>query len=394
MISYLIYSTICLGLILLFYHVVLVKEKIYQINRFYLLTGLLFALTIPFMPVGVVDSWLKFGNNPELQIQQLISSVFEYENSKSALEVSANSSNESSDRLISNLERFYPLLLFLYSIVTLFVFIRMFRQLDRMHLRSARYPSTYISGYKVVLLNDDTVPHTFWKTIFVNREQYENGEICEEILIHELTHARQNHSLDIFIIELLKSIFWFNPVIYFYKTAIQLNHEFIADEKVLSEKADIADYQALLLRTRTAKTNRYLGNSLNFNITKKRFTMMTKTQSTYSSLLKTAAIIPFFLMLGLTFGCEPASVEEDIQTNNITLELSDSETIQLNGESLSISEFRSKFFDLPINPEKTTIHFKVHPSTPYTSFGIVTDVQEILRERGTLRVNYSTSPIE
>lgn len=374
MISYLIYSTICLGLVLLFYYASLAKEKIYQINRFYLLIGLLFSFTVPFIPIGVADSLLNVGSNPELPTPQLI------------LEIPANSP-ENYEKTTSNVKWIYPLLLCLYSIVTLFLFIRMMRHLYRMRLKTMKNPATFLKGHKIVLLDEEVVPHTFWKTIFLNEEQYENGKIDEEVLIHELTHARQNHSLDIFIIEILKCIFWFNPILFFYKTAIQLNHEFIADDKVLSGGADIAEYQYLLLRTRGAKPTGYLSTSLHFKITKRRFRMMTQNNSTYRSYLKSAAIIPFFLILGITFGCEPTGMEGDNQTENITLELADSETIKLNGESLSTFEFKSHFFDLSIDPEKTIINFKVHKNVP---MGIVTDVQEILRERGTLRVNYST----
>ncbi len=386
MISYLIYSTICLGLVLLFYHAFLAKEKIYQINRFYLLIGLLFSLTIPIMPVGVADSFLDLGSNPELPILQLISNGFENAGAESISEIPANST-KSYEKTTTNFKWIYPLLLCLYGTISLFLFVRMIRHLYRMQLKTLKNPATFFKGHKIVLVDEEVIPHTFWETIFVNQEQYENGKIGEEVLIHELTHARQNHSLDILIIEILKTIFWFNPILYFYKTAIQLNHEFIADDRVLSGGADIADYQALLLRIRTVKPARYLSTSLNFKITKKRFKMMTQNSSTCRSSLKAAAIIPFFLILGITFGCEPTSLEENYQTQNITLELVDSETIKLNGESLSTSEFKSQFFDLSIDPEKTLINFKVHKNIP---MGLVTDVQKILRERGTLRVNYST----
>lgn len=386
MISYLLYSTISLGFVLLFYHAFLAREKIYQINRFYLLFGLLFSLTIPLIPIGVADSLLNLGINSELPITQLISTGFENTNAESVLEVPANSTGKRYEKTTSNFKWIYPLLLYLYSIVTLFLFVRMIRHLYRMQLKSMKNPATFFKGHKVVLVDEEVAPHTFWKTIFVTKEQYENGKIDEEVLIHELTHAKQNHSLDILIIEIFKTIFWFNPILYFYKTAIQLNHEYIADDKVLSGGANIADYQALLLRLRAAKNSRYLSTSLIFKTTKKRFKMMTRDKSTFRSSLKAVTIIPFFLILGITFGCELASTEEDNQTKNITLELVDAETIKLNGGSLSTSEFKSQFSDLSIDPEKVIIDLKVDKNAPT---GLVTDVEEVLREHGTLRLNYS-----
>jgi beta-lactamase regulating signal transducer with metallopeptidase domain len=367
-----------MGLILLFYHAFLAKEKIYQINRWYLIVGLLFSLIVPFIPIGIADSLLNLGGNTEIVLNGI-------EN----INTGSDSLGKNYGKQTSNFEWIYPFLLCLYSIITLFLSLRMIRHLYRMQLRAMKNPATFFNGHKVVLLDEDVVPHTFWKTIFVNREQYENGKISEEVMIHELNHARQNHSLDILIVEILKTICWFNPVLYFYKTAIQVNHEYIADDKVLSSGTDIADYyQTLLLHMRTARSAHYLSTSLNFKITKKRFRMMTQNNSTYRSFLKAAAIIPFFLILGITFGCEPAGMEKDNQTGNINLEIIDSETIKLNGKTVSASEFRSEFSDLSIDPSKVIIDLKVYDNV---STGIVTDVQEVLRENGALRINYSSA---
>ncbi|SHF90630.1 Signal transducer regulating beta-lactamase production, contains metallopeptidase domain [Fodinibius roseus] len=386
MIPYLIYSTVCMGLVLLFYHAVLAREKIYQINRWYLLGALLFSLTVPLMPFGIFDSLLTLSSNTE--ISQILSGEIENTNAESVYQVSDNPTEKDSVSHTSYFEWITPFLLWVYGIVTLILSFRMIRHLYRMQLKSMKNPATSFKDHKVVLVAKEVVPHTFWKTIFVNKKQYENKEISEEVMIHELIHAEQNHSLDIIIVEILKTICWFNPVLYFYKKAIQVNHEYIADDKVLSNGADIADYQTLLLKMRTAKSAHYLSTSLNFNITKKRFQMMTLNHSTARSSLKLALIIPFFVLLGITFGCEPASMESDNQVEDIvSLEIVDAETIKLNGETVSASQFESVFADLAMDPEQTIIDFKVHKNA---TMGLVTDVQKVLREKGTLKINYST----
>ena len=385
MISYLIYSTICMGLVLLFYHAILSREKTYQINRWYLLGGLLFSLVVPFMPFGISDSLLTLNNNTE--IPQILSNGIEYTNSESVLQISGNSTEQNFASHTSYFAWITPFLFWFYGIVTLILSFRMIRHLYRMQLKSMKNPATSFKGYKVVLINEEIVPHTFWKTIFVNKEQYENKEINEEVMIHELIHAEQNHSLDILIIEILKTICWFNPILYFYKKTIQINHEYIADDKVLSSGMDIADYQTLLLKMRSANSAHYLSTSLNFNVTKKRFKMMTLNHSTYRSYLKIALIIPFFAILGITLGCEPANMEQNRQAEQINLELIDNETIKLNGKIVLASEFGAAFSDLSLDPKHTLIDLTVHKNVP---MGLVTDVQEVLREKGALKINYST----
>ncbi|MCW9708288.1 M56 family metallopeptidase [Fodinibius salsisoli] len=389
MITYLLYSTVCMGLILLFYHAVLAKEKMYQINRWYLLFGLAFSLIVPFLPIGMADSYLNLDRGPELPI------VSEYTigtDMQTKTEKPVSTTAESGEQPPLGIAWISPLLVLLYGVVSLFLFVRMAWHFCRMQLRSMKNPAVFFQGHKVVLLDEEIAPHTFWSTIFVNKQQYENGQISNEILIHELTHARQYHTLDILILEFLKTIFWFNPVLYLYKTTIQLNHEFIADENVLSKGTDITQYQALLLSMRKAQTVNTLSTSLHFKITKKRFQMMTQHNSPYRTFLKTATILPLFLVLGMLFGCEPASMEEDHsdQAQVITLELIDDETIKLNGEKVSPTDFKSRFAKAVPEPKNSILNFKVHPDTP---FGLVTDIQKIMREHGALRINYSTTQL-
>lgn len=389
MISYLIYSTICMALVLLFYQVVLAREKISQINRWYLLIGLLFSLLVPILPIGIAGSMLNPVNDAGVHLT--ITNSAENTKTDSQKQATANSERQNYNDQASNDEWVSSLFFWLYISITLLMALRMIRHLFRMKLRSMKNPATRFKGHKVVLLDEEVVPHTFWKTIFVNRDQYKNGRISKEVMIHELIHAKQNHSLDIVIVEILKTVIWFNPCLYFYKTAIQLNHEYIADDKVISNGIDIADYQSLLLNMHSAKSAHYLSTSLNFKITKKRFKMMTLRNSTARSTLKTALIIPFLLILGITFGCKPAGTEKENQAQNISLELVNSGTIKLNGKTVPVSDFKSEFSDLSIRPEETVINLKVHKNTPT---GLITDIQKVLRQQGTLRINYSISQPE
>ena len=70
MISYLVYSTACMALLLLFYHIVLEQEKMHPVNRGYLVFSLVFSLSIPLIPVGMADSvipWFQARQISEIQ---------------------------------------------------------------------------------------------------------------------------------------------------------------------------------------------------------------------------------------------------------------------------------------------------------------------------------------
>lgn len=126
---------------------------------------------------------------------------------------------------------------------------------------------------------------------------YNNQKIEAELFSHELTHVSQKHTFDVLFIEFLKTIFWFNPIFIFYKKAMQLNHEFLADEKVVNYYNNIPFYQNLLLSKANENQPFYLASNLNYLLTKKRLIMMTKTTSKKRALLKKATLIPLLMSL-------------------------------------------------------------------------------------------------
>ena len=113
---------------------------------------------------------------------------------------------------------------------------------------------------------------------------------------------------------------------------------------------------------------------------------MTSSTSTYRYIFKSVLILPFFAILGLTFGCEPASLEEGTQPQKVHIEILSSETIKLNGETIALSQFASAYSDLSLDPNQVVVYLTVYDNA---SVGTVTDVQTILREQGTLKINYS-----
>jgi bla regulator protein BlaR1 len=167
------------------------------------------------------------------------------------------------------------------------------------------------------LIPEQIIPHSFFKYIFFNKAEYVTEGINKQLLLHELTHVRQRHSLDIMFIELLKIIFWFNPMFILYKRAIQLNHEFLADDGVLTAYIDLNTYQHLLLSKAGFSNMLNLTSNFNYSITKKRLLMMTTTTSTLRAMLKGIALVP--LMLALIFALclkENADAQTPVQTKS------------------------------------------------------------------------------
>jgi hypothetical protein len=116
----------------------------------------------------------------------------------------------------------------------------------------------------------------------------------DSILKHEEVHAREFHSADVILFELIAIANWFNPIVYAYKKAIRYIHEFIADEEA-TKHISKADYALLLLSNVFGIHQEQLTNNFyNESLLKKRIAMLHKTKSRKAALLKYGLSAPLF----------------------------------------------------------------------------------------------------
>ncbi|MBC7891039.1 MAG: hypothetical protein H7Y12_02385, partial [Sphingobacteriaceae bacterium] len=108
----------------------------------------------------------------------------------------------------------------------------------------------------------------------------------DTILIHERVHARQLHSADVLLVELLAIFNWFNPAVYAYRQSLRAVHEFIADQHASRHAPTKADY-ALLLFTKQFGISPQLTNSFfSQSLLRRRVAMLQKAHSPRRALLK------------------------------------------------------------------------------------------------------------
>lgn len=288
MIPYLLKSAVCLLATLLFYKLVLERQKQLRFNRFFLLGSLVFSAVAPLLAFELPTDELPFSPAPFLDRveQDLVKPALPIPQST---EPTGNAPNY---------------VLWLYGFVTTLLLIRFGRNVYFL-LRLARlHPTSSLNGATLVLLPTDVLPHTFGHYLFVSRSAYENHAIEPELFTHELAHIHQRHTLDILFVELLLTIAWFNPLLYLFKRAIQLNHEFLADRAVTVRHQSIAHYQRLLLSKLTPGPSLALTSTLTFQTTKQRFVMMTKHTSRFAGLLATGCSVLLFAALLFAFGTQ------------------------------------------------------------------------------------------
>ena len=109
--------------------------------------------------------------------------------------------------------------------------------------------------------------------IFIDPVHYhdeENGAL----LRHEKVHVRQWHSLDVFLLEIMTAIHWFNPLALKMKSTVKELHEFLADKGAIGNDSPLA-YQHLLISQVCGIQMRIPVSSFNGSLTKKRILMIT-----------------------------------------------------------------------------------------------------------------------
>lgn len=271
----LIKSTLAMAVLLAIYYFFLQKEKMYRFNRFYLIATIVFSLALPFITIPVYVE-------AEQPVEDMIPTVTTAHNI-----VTHNTIDIPATKIIQTALQQAPaapgvnyrpyIILIIYALVTITFLTRFIINIRRFYTVKSGSKTLPYRGATLILAEKKLLPYTFLNNIYLNKMDFEKSLIEPELFTHELTHVRQLHTLDILFIEVIKTFFWFNPLLYLYKKAIQLNHEFLADEAVIAKHKDVTDYQELLLTKANPAFKYALSSSINFSLTKKRFTMMTKT---------------------------------------------------------------------------------------------------------------------
>lgn len=164
--------------------------------------------------------------------------------------------------------------------------------------------------------------------IFVNIHL--SPEEAGEIIRHEQNHLRQNHFIDIILVEIIKGLQWFNPVIYLFDRSLRAIHEYQADRGCLSSGVSVVNYQSLLL-SQVFKSGVFnLTNSFsNPSLIKKRMIMMTKKPTSALADMKILMVIPVisFVFLAISACKENQFPDQILDNTSLSQKLSGSETV-------------------------------------------------------------------
>lgn len=236
---YILKSSVCLAVFYLFYRLLLSRETFHRFNRFALLGILALSCLLPLVEVSVHE---------QTEVHQTMMTLEEWLLLADAMN-SAEAEIQAQDITVTWIQ--VALLLYLLGI---FFFISrniysLVRLLMLLKSGSREKVSKFLPDRKCVTLivhDSDIAPFSWMKYVVISRKDLEeNGR---EILIHELAHIRNRHSVDLLVADICIFFQWFNPASWLLKQELQNIHEYEADETVIKEGVDARQYQLLLAK--------------------------------------------------------------------------------------------------------------------------------------------------
>ena len=362
MINYLLKSGILLLVFYAVYKLWLENEKMFRFNRIYLLGSLVFSFVIPLQLLS-----FNAGFSNKIGFIQLEELVIQKSNEK----LGTISFDDFATVFIAMVYVFIVLMLAIRFVLNLYSFYK----------RTKNNQIQFVQGEKIVLIEEPILPHSFWKSIFINKNEFEKGKIPSELIAHEKAHLDQKHTLDILFIEIFQIVFWFNPLLLFYKKAIKLNHEFLADEVVNIQFQSVRNYQNLLLDFASNKNTVALASNINYLITKKRLLMMTKKESPIKIGLKVFSVGVMYALLLFAFStkatAQKGSNKADVKDKDLYTMANIEKLPEFPGGLTEFYKFIGKKFKMPAEAQKNKLEGKAYMQFIIEKDGSLSDIKTL-----------------
>ncbi|MGJ8665697.1 MAG: M56 family metallopeptidase [Patiriisocius sp.] len=291
---------------LLVFDLFLKKETFHTLNRWYLLATPIASFVLPLINIPTIRE-----NIPTAYIVELPAVII-------------GNAAETNEAASSFTLGFMDLFLFWKIGVAIAACFFVFKLFKIFKLRLSGN-ITKMNGFQLVEIPNTTTAFSFLSTIYLGSKISEAQK--ESILLHEIEHVKGKHSLDLLYFEIIKIIFWFNPLSYTYQSRMRTLQEFIADEKVIAIQPKSQYYQSLLSQVFGTSTISFINTFFNHSLIKKRIIMLQKSKSNRIVQLKYLVLIPLVFGMLVYTSCTDESSGEAYNTANFGSE-SNSEIIQ------------------------------------------------------------------
>ncbi|MFK7908378.1 MAG: TonB family protein [Chitinophagales bacterium] len=281
---YLTEVSLCMTLFYLFYCFLLQKQAAFQWNRCFLLTASVTTLVLPLLQIPIAPHTIAAMPIGSYWLQTI------------SIEAEATHQLQQHLGFVEVLTIVYFTGVFLFS-------IRLLGQLWSFGDFIKKHPIGISEKGYYIIETQQLPTFSFFKYLVINIQDLPQLA-KEQILLHEEAHIEQQHSWDILLMELLKVIFWFNPIVYLYQQKLQEIHEYLADSVVLKHYPDsLKNYAQLIVQQAIHCNVIQISNHFSKHQIKKRILMMKNTQTQTHRLWSYLLSIPLLGLSILLFSC-------------------------------------------------------------------------------------------
>lgn len=289
---YILKWAISLALLYSLYGLFLRKETFHTFNRTVLLCILVLSMVMPFCVFTTSHETLTSSSFSQIETA-ITSSTFLSEGKSTSVavypEISVTPKAETSSFHL-NLPR---ILILIYALGLVFFWLRYamsFFSLAKVIAGSSKCKDSRLPKCATFLTNNKVqIPFSWFNWIVMNENDLKGPS---SIIIHELTHVRRHHSLDMLLCDFASNMLWFLPFSWMLRHDMCDVHEYEADQAVMLSGANPTEYQMLLINNSTGSGLQPLANGFNQHSIKKRLVMMYRKQSSKMARLKVLYILP------------------------------------------------------------------------------------------------------
>lgn len=289
---------------LLIYDVFLKKETFFNWNRAYLLVTVALSVVLPFIKVAGFKEAVP--QDFMVRLPQILSQT---PNTIFLEEVVISGSNTSHSFLW-----YFSLVLVIGSGLAILFFIMRLIKIIKLTYDNPKQKEG--SVYFVRILKS-TLAFSFFNYVFLGENIKETER--KQIIKHELVHVKQKHTWDLLFFEILRMVFWFNPLVYMFQNRMADLHEFIADSQAVKHNKK-QYYENLLAQIFDTNQVSFINPFFKQSLIKKRIIMLQKTKSKQVQLIKYALLIPMVLGMLVYSSCSEEATQPEVVEQELTVQ--------------------------------------------------------------------------
>ncbi|WP_378180572.1 M56 family metallopeptidase [Aquimarina sp. SS2-1] len=296
-------------LFLVTYDLFFKKETFFNWNRAYLLITPILSFLLPMIRLDIIRHNIPSEYNIQLPEVLITNSPMQVHLLPEVVIGSENS--------ISNYISLIPIFGYLWYIGITISFILFFYKVFKIIKLKRSGNKINTKNITLVFLPNTTTAFSFFNTIYIGSNLSELKKT--NVLLHEKIHVREYHSIDLIFFEILRIIFWFNPLIYIYQNRMAMLQEYIADAKAIAETSKKEYYQDLLSQVFQTEKISFINTFFNHSLIKNRLVMLQKSKSKKIFQLKYLLLIPVVcIMLVYTSCTEDANAQLANSSDNVS----------------------------------------------------------------------------